>query len=137
MFLTNIFRKKLYKKNFSLGDDFERTNNIFNQGYEIVFFNDKKMPRMIATYNRMGIKDLFKQKVRTAIAREQIKEAQKTNFFNYYLPSVWHIFRNGWKKGLKVGFFVSSWILLTTVATFVSKFKKMGTKEGWKLRQKR
>ena len=137
MFLVNIFRRKLYKENFSLGDDFERTYDIMKKGYEVVLFDDINMPRMTAVYNKVSLKDLFKQKIRTAMAREQIKGEQKIGMINYYFPSIWHIFKSGWSKGFDVGAIITFWILLTTIATFVAKFKQADTKEGWKLRQKR
>lgn len=137
MFLTNIFRKNLFKENFTLGDDFERTKDIMAQGYDIVVFNDINMPRMTSTYDRIGLKDMFKQKIRTAQARKQLENIENINVRNYYIPAVWHIFKNSWKLGIDIGFLMCFWIFLTSVATFVSGFKKMGTKEGWKLRVKR
>ena len=139
MFLTNIFRKKLYEENFSLGDDFERTCRIFEKGYEIVLFDDQEMPRIKTTYDKTSVKDLFKQKVRTAIAREQLnsKKIFEVNTKNYYLPSVIYIFKESWKMGFDIGVIISLWIIITSLATFVSKFKRMDTKEGWKIRLKR
>jgi len=137
MFLTNIFRKKLFKKNFSLGDDIERTKNIMDRGYEVILLDDINMPRMVAVYDKIYLKDLFKQKIRTAIARDQIKNKCKLTLTGYYFPSVWFIFKKGWNNGLKVGVIVTLWIFLTTTATFYAKFKKLNTKEGWKLRIRR
>ena len=137
MFLTNVFRRKLYKKNFSLGDDFERTKHIMSEGYKIVIFDDIEMPRMIATYDKIGLKDVFKQKIRTALARKQLEDIQKINTNNYYLPAVLHIFKNSWKLGLSAGFLIIFWIFLTTIATLIAGFKNTDTREGWKLRAKR
>lgn len=139
MFLTNIFRKKLYKKNVSLGDDFERTQYIFNKGYKILVFPDESMPRMHPVYNKINLNDFFKQKIRTAIARRQLNESKRmqTNIQNYYFPAVWFIFINGWKFGIKIGFLMVFWILTTSFATFLSKFKSSDTKQGWMLRAQR
>lgn len=139
MFLTNVFRKKLYSKNFSLADDFERTKNIVNKGYEVVLLQDSNLPRIKSVYNKVLIKDLFKQKVRTAIARSQLNEEKvfDVNMKNYYLPSVLFIFTNSWKMGFGVGLITTFWIFLTAFATFIAKFKKTGTKEGWKMRAER
>lgn len=137
MFLTNVFRRKLYKKNFSLGDDFERTKYIMSENYKITIFEDIEMPRMIATYNKISMKDIFKQKIRTALARKQLENIQKINTKSYYLPAVSHIFKNSWKFGFGAGFLIMSWIFLTTIATLIAGFKKTDTKEGWKLRAKR
>jgi len=139
MFLTNIFRKKLYKKNFSLADDFERTKDIEDQGYRVVLFDDILMPRMIATYNKIYIKDLFKQKIRTAIARKQLKTIGKEQggIFNYYLPSALYILRKGWGGNIKIGFYVTLWLFIINLGEIISRFKKADTKKGWTLRAKR
>lgn len=138
MFLTNIFRKKLYKKNFSLGDDFERTKNIMDQKYEIVLFDDLEMPRIKTTYTKTNVKDSFNQKIRTAVARKQLRERDvfDVNVQNYYFPAVWYIFKNSWRK-LNVGTIISFWIIMTILATLIAEFKNFGTKEGWQIRIKR
>lgn len=139
MFLTNIFRRSLYKPNVSLGDDFERTRDIMDSGYKIVISLDENSPRFIPVYNKIYIKDLFKLKIRTAIAREQIKSEQKVGVKNYYLPAVLFILRKSWSYGISVGFMMLFWVFLTTIATFVGKFKsrKTSTKEGWAMRMRR
>ena len=139
MFLTNIFRRELYRPNSSLGDDFERTKDIVNQGYEIVIFDDPSIPRMKAVYKNIRLNDLFKQKIRTAVARKQLNEdgVMPINFFNYYFPSTVFIFESGWKKGIYVGFLISLWIVITSFGELISKFKKYDTKKGWLLRATR
>lgn len=138
MFLTNIFRKKLYKENSLLGDDFERTKDIMDQGYKIVCFDDLNMLRIVASYEKILILDLFKQKIRTAIARRQLKEInEKINFTSYYFPMIFYMMKESIKKGLSVFCMIIFWIFLTTFASFVAKFKRIGTKEGWKLRMRR
>jgi cellulose synthase/poly-beta-1,6-N-acetylglucosamine synthase-like glycosyltransferase len=142
MFLTNIFRTSLFKNNSSLGDDFERTSDIMSEGYDIVLYDDTNMPRMTAVYDKISIKDLFKQKMRTAIAREQLKENFKMRTkSSYYASSVFNIFKKSWGCSLSCGFLISFWIFITATATILSKIKskikKTGTKEGWALRAKR
>ena len=139
MFLTNVFRKKLYKENISLGDDFERTQDIFNRGYEIVLFPQETMPRMISSYRKINFKDFFKQKIRTAVARKQLNKTKRmqTSLRNYYIPSVWFILVNGWKTSFYIGLLMTAWIFLTSFATFLSIFKTLDTKKGWTLRAKR
>jgi glycosyltransferase involved in cell wall biosynthesis len=137
MFLTNIFRKKLYQPNTSLGDDFERTTDILNQGYDLQILKDENMPRFIATYNKISIGDLFKQKVRTAKAREQIKKDNESINLFYYLRANSYILTRGFLKNPYIGMLMLFWFILTVNATIKSKFKKFGTKEGWKLRVKR
>ena len=139
MFLTNIFRKKFYKKYVSLGDDFERTKDIIDKGYEIIILEDETMPRMTSIYNNIKIRDLLKQKIRTAIARRQLNKNKimKINLFNYYLPSILFIFSEAWKRNLYTGFMVTIWIGITSFGEFISKFKSQDTKKGWTLRAKR
>lgn len=137
MFLTNIFRRKLYKENFSLGDDFERTKDIMDAGYKIVIFDDINMPRMKCIYDKISLRDLFRQKKRTATARRQIKGEQKVNTGNYYLSALQYMLKESWKKGIGIGMIVLLWIFLTLVATAMSKFKKLDTKSGWRLRARK
>ena len=134
MFLTNIFRKNLYSKNKTLGDDFERTKTIIDKGYNVILFPEISMPRMVAIYNNIPVKDLFKQKIRTAIARSQLKDNNQNIGIKYYLFSVSYIFFNSWKFGFSIGFIILFWIILTTLATFFAKFQHKDTKEGWKMR---
>ena len=70
MFMTNIFRRSLYKENKSLADDFERTREIIKRNHKVILFNDSSIPRMIYIYDKVLFNDLFKQKIRTAMARE-------------------------------------------------------------------
>ena len=136
MFLTNIFRKKLYQADFSLGDDFERTRNIMNKNYEIIIFPEEHMPRMIAVYSKIPVKDLFKQKVRTAIARKQLEKTGKlkADKKSYYIPATMYIFKNAWKKSISIGSMITFWIFIATLGTLIAKFKKIGTKKGWMMR---
>lgn len=136
MFLTNVFKKNLYKSSFSLGDDFERTNDIMKEGYSIVLFNDLTYPRMISIYNNVSLKDFFKQKIRTSMARTQLSNSNKLQVsIKYYLDSLWFIFSKGWIN--KKGIYVTFWIFLTFFASIISKFMNIGTKSGWKLRAER
>ena len=139
MFLTNIFRKELYKKNKSLGDDFERTSEIKTQGKEIVFFEDESSPRMICTYNFISIKDLIKQKIRTGVARRQLTTLGKSQggLFDYHIPSAHFILTKAWRKGFFIWCTVFLWLFITFFGELAAKFRKMGTKEGWVLRATR
>ena len=136
MFLTNIFRRKLYKKNITLGDDFERTEEIMKRGYDVILFEKMEMPRMVAIYDEIPIRGLFKQKIRTGMAREQMNQLgrKKIGFWNYYLPAVWYLFFNSWKKSIYAGIATTAWIALTIAATFASKLRKKDTRKGWALR---
>lgn len=139
MFLTNIFRKKLYDKNFSLGDDFERTHSIMKKGYDVVLFEDENAPRIKTVYNSIKIWDIFKLKIRTAIARRQLSSGNvfKISLTNYYIPAMFYIFKESWKHGFQWGIINSYWILITCFATLIANFKRMNTREGWKIRLER
>ena len=136
MFLTNIFRRKLYKESFSLADDFERTKDIIDAGYGIVIFDDISMPRMKCIYDRISVRDLFRQKRRTATARRQIKGEQNVKG-GYYFSALHYMIKESWKKGVDIGMIVLLWIVLTLVATFFSSFRKMDTRKGWALRARK
>ncbi|MFH1711034.1 MAG: glycosyltransferase [Nanoarchaeota archaeon] len=137
MFLTNVFRRKLYKENLSLGDDFERTGHIMEEGYDVVLFDNLDFPRMIAVYDGVKVKDLFKLKIRTAIAREQLKKGQRVKERAYYFNSVFFMIKESFKSGVSVGMIVVVWTLLTSIATLFSRFRKEDTKSGWRLRATR
>jgi hypothetical protein len=141
-FLTNIFRKELYNKNITLGDDFERTIDILNKRYNILIKEDKDFPRMIAAYDKTRLKDITKQKQRTAIAREQVfkKYSIKITFTNFYIPLLLHSLKNinkiKWLKG-KIAFII--WLKIFILGTIINKLstKKKSTKEGWLMRSQR
>lgn len=138
LFMTNIFRRELYEKNLLLGDDFERTGSIMKKGYSIVFFDDVSTPRMIASYSSIGISSLFKQKIRTALARRQLSgESRSPGLFNYYIPSIVFMLRRSFNKDFKTGLEIIFWVFLTSLATVISRFKSMNTKEGWNLRARK
>ncbi len=137
MFLTNILRKELYKPNDSLGDDFERTADIMNQGYDVVTFDDISIPRMTSVYDKIYIKDIFNQKVRTAKARKQIKnKGQKIGAF-YNLKAGLSIIKRAFKHSLVVGMLVTTWLAITFIASLKSGLLNFDTKKGWTLRAQR
>lgn len=139
MFLTNIFRKKLYDRNFSLGDDFERTYSIMKKDYKVVLFEDENVPRIKTAYNTIKVRDIFRLKIRTAIARKQLSSRKvfKIGLTNYYIPAIFYIFKESVKKGPDWAFINSYWIILTCIATVIASFKRVSTREGWKIRLKR
>jgi len=137
LFMTNVFRKNLYKRNKLLGDDFERTAHIMKSGFEVVLIEDPKMPRMNASYDKIRIRDLFKQKIRTAKARAQLKKENLGVDFSYLFWANIHILRESFKRGFSIFVLCVFWIFLTSIATVYSYFRSFDTKEGWKLRAKR
>ncbi|MBI2498654.1 glycosyltransferase [Candidatus Woesearchaeota archaeon] len=141
-FLINIFRKELYKKNITLGDDFERTLDILNNDYEIMVPKDINMPRMVALFDKTTFKDIYKQKVRTSLAREQLhsKYKLKANLFNFYLPLLFYTIRSIKKtKSLKITFGVFIWLFIVFLSSIHNKFfkRKKDTKSGWLMRANR
>lgn len=137
LFMTNILRRSLYEDVDSLGDDFERSIKIMKRGYKIVLFDDPSMPRMKALYNKITIRDLFKQKIRTAKAREQIEERDEPIGMGYYFDSIVYMLFRSIGDGFYAGSTTFLWIVLTTFATFYSKLKNFNTREGWTLRAAR
>ena len=138
-FLTNIFLKKHYKSNTTLGDDFERTSDIVNSGSKVIFFNDIKFPRMIASYTTISFRDLFKQKVRTALARKQLNKKYSKKTFNNsdFIKGIYYILINSLKTGPKITILVVLWILITSSSALFSIIKVADTKSAWKLRARR
>ena len=135
MLLTNVLRRKLFKENSSLGDDFERTKDITDAGYTVVTIESPEEPRMVASYDKIKFRDFFKQKIRTAVARKQLGDKGKPVSFSYYLNSCEYILCEGFKHGK--GTMMTIWIALTALATLISKFKKIDTREGWNMRAER
>jgi len=134
LFITNIFRKEIYEDNSSLADDFERTRDIMKKGFFVIIGKD--VPKMNPIYNKVAIKDLFRQKIRTAMARNQLK-AEGNVGQAYYLSSALYILGNSWKFGINIGIMMLFWVVITSLATIIAKFKKLNTKEGWMMRMER
>ena len=140
-FLVNIFRKQLYKKNVTLGDDFERTIDILKRNYKILIKNDLSFPRMRAAYHTTNLKDISKQKERTSLARKQIfrKYNLNINLFNFYLPLLAHSLKNINKiKNPKEKFAFFTWLFTFSFGTIKNKLsKEKSTEQGWLMRAKR
>lgn len=140
-FLVNIFRKKLYTKNYTLADDFERCFDILDKGYEIILFEDEEMCRFVTAYEAISIKDLFRQKLRTALAREQLEKKYNFNIdkilyikiFLYFLKNIYKI------KSLRGNIGIFLWTNAMFISELKRKIKKsrISTAEGWKMRAKR
>ncbi len=141
-FLVNIFRRKFYNENITLGDDFERSLDILSKEYNILIKEDETFPRMIAAYEITRFKDIAKQKERTAIARDQVfkKYGININLINFYFPlflfSVLNLKKIKTIRG-RFAFFI--WLTTFCIGTMKNKLtlKKKSTKEGWLIRAKR
>lgn len=139
MFLTNIFRKSLYQKNYSLADDFERSKNIMDQGYSIAIFDDLKMPRFVSTYHKINLRDLFKQKRRTSIARKQLKKIHEIDLplLKYTFPVLFYMLKESFKESIFSGIKVGLWILINIIAKLSTIFSSLSSKKGWNMRASR
>jgi len=141
-FLMNVFRKNLYKKNITLGDDFERTLDIIKNGYLVRILEYPKLPRMHTIFNEMHFRDVLKQKLRTSIARNQVFSKYQLNigFFNFYLPLSFYFIFNIYKvKRIKALIGIKIWVLIMIYSMIKDKLskRKKGTKEGWLMRAER
>src|SRR3989344_1010059 len=141
-FLVNIFRKNLYKNNTTLGDDFERTLDILNNGYKVIVLDDPKMPRMHTLTPYINYKDILKQKKRTEKARSQVfrKYNIDIGLLNFYIPLFVYYMKNlGKTKTFKGEFSLFIWIAMFIYASLISKIKnrKLTTEKGWLMRARR
>ena len=132
--IVNIFRKKLYKQNQTLGDDFERFYDIVDSGLEIAVTTDSRLPRMITAGETYKFKELIKIKERTALARNQLKAIKRPvkilspKFFFYIIRKIPNM-------SLKEFLGFSLLNLAFLIGSIKSKFKRnISTKEGWKMR---
>jgi len=126
--LVNIMRRRLYRKSFSLADDFERFNDLARDGYKIIVDETLELPRMITAGEEYSFKGLIKQKERTALARKQISLHFGIGFYFYVLGKCFTMgFRN------LIAFSIVN--LAFIIGTIKSKFnKETSTKEGWEMR---
>lgn len=141
-FLMNIFRKKVYKKNITLGDDFERPIDVMKRGYLVRVLEDPNLPRVHTIFKEMHFRDILKQKLRTSIARNQVFSKYKLNigFFNFYLPLYFYILFNAYKvKRIKALIGLKTYLLIIIYSMVKNKLtkRKIGTKEGWLMRAER
>jgi len=133
--LVNIFRRNKYVPNETLGDDFERCLHIFKNGDMVLATNKDEWPRMISNgKEEYTFASLLKQKERTAIARDQLKDKlegrtlPKSDLLKYVLD---HLKEHDSKS--RRGFNLVSFIFL--LGTIKSKLsRKKNTKEGWSMR---
>jgi len=135
--LVNILRKKLYKSNKTLGDDFERFRDIISAKKDVLIINKPSMPRMITIGEKYRFRDIIKQKERTAIARRQLAEnpvGKRFYSFNFLFYVLKRAIKMNFKE--KFAFFLISLAFL--IGTLKSKLNnKISTREGWNLRLRR
>ncbi|MGV8142527.1 MAG: glycosyltransferase [Candidatus Pacearchaeota archaeon] len=137
MFMTNIFRKSLFKPNNSLGDDFERTSDIIKQKKQVILLDNLDKPRRKTVYTKLSLGDFFKQKIRTAKARKQLAKKERSLGTGYYFKSIGYMIYSSLKSGPTSFFYTLSWIFLTLFASIKSSFYSIDTKKDWQLRAQR
>jgi len=136
-FELNIMRRKLYNKNETLGDAWERAQDVLEQKYLLRLVEDQSLPRMHASYHEARFKDIFKQKIRTAISREQIKQKYpylNFNFFNFHFPLLLFLLKNLYMvKRIKAVFGVFIWLVIMTYSILLHEIKRLNAniKQGW------
>ncbi len=139
-FLVNILRKELYKKNETLGDDFERTYDILEKGYKIRVI-PKHHIKMEPVYDKISLKDLFKLKIRTARAREQVveKHTRTATLTNFYIPlQIYFLQKWPFLKDWRAQIGLPLWLAMIYLSIIMNKVtKKKSTTEAWKLRAQR
>lgn len=136
-FELNIMRRKLYKKNETLGDAWERALDVVEQGHTLRLVEDESLPRMHASYDKARFKDIIKQKKRTAISREQIKEKYPYldfNLLNFHFPLLFYMFKGLHKtKRLRaiIGIFV--WLGIMGSSMLIHQVKRVNTgmRKSW------
>ena len=132
--IVNIFRKKLYKPNQTLGDDFERFYDITNSGSKVAVTTNPDLPRMITAGENYKFKELIRIKERTALARSQLKARKrpiKLLSLKFYIYIIKQIPKMNFKEF--IGFSLLNLAFL--IGSIKNKFKKkISTKEGWKMR---
>lgn len=142
LFFVNIFRKKLFTKAITLADDAERAFHILNKGYLVPVW-DESLPQMVVTYDTIKISDLFRQKVRTHIARSQLSRNNKyqTSFLKFYIPFYLYMLTHLYRvKRLRSYLAVLVWhfiIFFSFIKAQLILSRGITTKEGWKMRAQR
>jgi glycosyltransferase involved in cell wall biosynthesis len=137
--LVNIFRKDKYIPTETLGDDFERCLDIFKRGDLVLAAKNDEWPRMISNgKEEYTFGSLLKQKERTAIARDQLKDKlggrslPTRDIFKYAIDHLKDF--DSYPKARKGFNWVSLIFILGTIKSKLSK--KKTTKEGWTMRNR-
>lgn len=142
LFFVNIFRKKLFTKALTLADDVERTFHILDKDY-LIHVWDESLPKMTVTYDTVKVSDLFRQKVRTHIARSQLSKSNnyQTPFLKFYIPFYFYMLTQLYKvKRLRSYLSILIWhfiIISSFLKAQLILSKGITTKEGWKMRATR
>lgn len=133
--LVNIFKKKSFIPNKSLGDDFERAINIWKQSRAILISDSLDPSRMKSAGETYTLKGIWSQKKRTAIARQQLRELYPN--LNMKIPK-WDLIKSIWRNVIKPCKMKYIWGFGVVTGLFILgsifKPKSLNTVEGWSLR---
>jgi glycosyltransferase involved in cell wall biosynthesis len=136
--LVNIFRKDIYQNNNTLADDFERCLQCSQKNKLVLASKEDTWPRMISAGETYSFGSLLKQKKRTALARDQLKEklnGRKLGGWPLYKYIIDHLKDYDIFPKARRGFNIVSMIFL--LGSFLSLFQKnRSTKNGWMLRSR-
>ena len=127
----------MYKNNKTLGDDFERCLDIWDSNKLVVASKEDNWPRMISAGEKYTFSSLFKQKKRTALAREQLGNKLRGRklggwpLISYILD---HLKDYDHIEDARRGFTFVSFIFMLGSLSNKLKRKDVTTTEGWNLR---
>ena len=135
--LVNIFKKKSYIANETLADDIERAKNIQKQHRCVLVSSGLFPSQMISAGEIYTISGIFKQKKRTALAREQLISKYGKDSMNIpitdLLKSIWKNVIKSWNIKYIFSFGVITIIYLLGA---LYKPKNISTEKGWDLRSR-
>jgi len=142
-FFMNIFRKNLVDEATTLGDDIERTLQILKNGYQIRVLEDPKYPHIEIIEQKISLKDMFKQKIRTNFARKQVKEGYHYDppvlrfFVPYWGYVLFNLYRVRRMRAVLALFLFQFIMFFAWVKSLFMSTHKISTKEAWQMRLKR
>jgi glycosyltransferase involved in cell wall biosynthesis len=133
--LVNIFKKKSFIPNKSLGDDFERAANIWKQNRAILMSDSLDPSRMKSSGEIYTLKGVWKQKKRTALARQQLNDLYPG--LKMKIPK-WDLIKSMWRNVISPCKIKYMWSFGVVTMLFllgnIFKPKDISTKEGWNMR---
>jgi len=135
--LVNIFKKKSFIQNKSLGDDFERAANIWKQSRAILISDSLDPSRMKSAGEIYTLKGIWSQKKRTALARQQLRDLYPG--LNMKIPK-WDLIKSIWRNVIKPCKIKYIWSFGVVTGLFILgnifRPKDISTKDGWELRSR-
>lgn len=142
-FFVDIYRKKACGDVFTAGDDIERCLQILGNGYQLGVVSDPEFPYFLSEDIDKTLKDMYVQRVRGHLARNQVKGMYKysPSFSKFYLPFSLYSLKNLYRVGSgRCALGVVCWFLITglsVVQSALARRKTVDSKDAWLLRAKR